>query len=103
MLTALSALAAECPSCTFDAVDAPSGTGKWWTYGPGLRSYTAPSYEGAEESIALVESRISSGGYDGILGFSQGAMLAAIVAARSALGEGPPLKLAVCCASALPK
>ena len=44
-----------------------------------------------------------SGGYCGVLGFSQGAMLAAIVAARSALGEGPPLQLAICCAAALPK
>jgi len=103
LLTALAPLAASCPGWAFDAIDAPSGTGKWWTYAPGMRSYTATAYEGAEESIEVVEAKLISGGYIGVLGFSQGAMLTAILAARSALGEGAPLKLAICCAAALPK
>jgi pimeloyl-ACP methyl ester carboxylesterase len=86
-----------------DAIDAPAGTGKWWTYPAGQRSFTASSYSGAEESIALVERELVRGKYDGLLGFSQGAMLAAIVAARSALGEGPPIKCAVMCSAAVPK
>ena len=87
------------------AIDAPSGNGKWWTYPPGQRSFTASSYSGAEESIALVESELRKGGHAGVMGFSQGAMLAAIVAARSALGESGsvPLKCAVLCAAAIPK
>ena len=58
----------------------------------------------SEASIAAVERELVDGGYSGILGFSQGAMLAAIVAARASLGEGvPSLQLAVCCGGAVPK
>ena len=71
-----------------EAIDAPSGSGRWWTYPAGERSYTASAYEGAEESIAAVERALVRGNHAGLLGFSQGAMLAAIIAARSALGEG---------------
>eukprot|EP00316_Scyphosphaera_apsteinii_P012579 CAMPEP_0119324006 /NCGR_PEP_ID=MMETSP1333-20130426/62130_1 /TAXON_ID=418940 /ORGANISM="Scyphosphaera apsteinii, Strain RCC1455" /LENGTH=218 /DNA_ID=CAMNT_0007331597 /DNA_START=9 /DNA_END=665 /DNA_ORIENTATION=+ len=103
LLQRLAPLCAAAPDWNFDALDAPSGLGKWWSYAPGQRSFTALSYVGAEESIALVESHLVAGGYCGVLGFSQGAMLAAIIAARSALGEGPPLRLAICMSAALPK
>ena len=103
LLAKLAPLLAEAPAWQFDAIDAPSGTGMWWTYPVGQRSYTASSYEGAEESIKLVEAAIAAGGYCGLLGFSQGAMLAAIIAARSAMADGPPLKLAICLSGALPK
>lgn len=89
---------------TLEAIDAPAGNGKWWTYPAGQRSFTASSYSGAEESIAVVEAALQAGNHAGVLGFSQGAMLAAIVAARSALGENNvPLKFAVLSASAMPK
>ena len=46
-----------------------------------------------------------TGDYCGVFGFSQGAMLASIIAARASLGEGPctNLRFAVCCGAALPK
>ena len=89
---------------TFHAIDAPSGRRTWWTYPAGERSFTASSYEGAEQSIAAVEAELESGGYVGLLGFSQGAMLAAIVAARASLRESCPLlRFAVICAAAVPK
>lgn len=75
-----------------DCPDAPheigGGDRAWWINPPGERSYTAPSYEGDDESIALVEAAWASTEYDAILGFSQGAMLAAIVCARGILGQG---------------
>lgn len=76
------------PPWHLEAIDAPAGTGKWWTYPAGQRSFTATSYDGAEESIAAVESELARGNHFGIVGFSQGAMLAAMIAARAALGEG---------------
>lgn len=87
----------------FDAIDAPLN-GRWWTYPAGQRSFTADSYEGAENSIAAVEDELKTGRYCGILGFSQGAMLATIVAARAMLGESDSiLKFAVMCGGATPK
>jgi len=88
-----------------DAIDSPGGQGSWWRYAKGERSFTATSYEGADESIAAVEAELAAGEYTGLLGFSQGAMLAAIVAARSSLGENdlPTLKFAVMCGGAMPK
>lgn len=85
-------------------VHAFTGEGTWWTYPAGERSFTASSYEGAEESIDAVEKAIVEGDFVGLLGFSQGAMLAAIVAARATLGEGPklPLQFAIMCGGAMP-
>ena len=94
----------EGTALSFHAIDAPSGRRTWWTYSAGERSFTASSYEGAEQSIAAVEAELESGGYVGLLGFSQGAMLAAIVAARASLRESCPLlRFAVICAAAVPK
>jgi predicted esterase len=53
-----------------------------------------------------VERELASGEYCGLFGFSQGAMLAAVVAARASLGEGvSPEKcgFAVICGAAVPK
>ena len=86
------------------AVDAPAGDGRWWTYPQGERSFTASRYDGAEDSIATVERELASGDYVGLLGFSQGAMLAALVAARCSLGESDAsLRFAVLCGAATPK
>ena len=84
----------------FTALDGPGG--KWWTYPAGERSFSASSYTGAEESIAAVEAELAKG-YTGLLGFSQGAMLAALVAARCSLKESEvSLKFAVICGAATP-
>jgi len=53
----------------------PGGRG-WWTLRPGERTYSATDLPGAAESIARVRE---SGPWDGVFGFSQGAMLAALV------------------------
>lgn len=95
---------ARASSWELAAIDAPAGNGKWWTYPPGQRSFTASSYTGAEESIQMVEAELIRGKHSGVIGFSQGAMLAAIVAARCALGESATsLRCAVICAAAMPK
>ena len=102
----LQPLRSALPAIEFQTMDAPGGTRSWWTYPRGERSFSASSFSGDDVSIAAVEAELVKGGYDGILGFSQGAMLAAVVAARSALGQGPPdskLSLTVCCGAALPK
>jgi hypothetical protein len=44
----------------------------WWKTPPGVRSFNATEYEGAEESLALLEEYWAKNGpFDGILGFSQ--------------------------------
>ena len=62
----------------------PGGRG-WWTLRPGERTYSATELPGVEESKALVRS---TGPWDGVFGFSQGAMLAALVAADDASDDG---------------
>ena len=93
----------------FDAIDSTDVSGGWWSYPEGQRSYNADSYTGADESIAAVEAELATGRYCGLLGYSQGAMLAAVVAARVALGEDDlgddaraKLKFAVIASAALP-
>ena len=56
----------------------------------------------AEGSILQVEEAILEFGATGIIGHEQGATIAALVAARSILGEGVPLKFAVLCGAAMP-
>ncbi len=105
-IATLDALRRASAPWAFEALDAPAGDGRWWRYPDGQRSFTASSYQGAEESIDLVEGHISRHAIDGVLGFSQGAMLAAIVAARASLGEGAAasqLKFAIIAAAAVPK
>mmetsp|Transcript_21966 Transcript_21966/g.54736 ORF Transcript_21966/g.54736 Transcript_21966/m.54736 type:complete len:160 (-) Transcript_21966:439-918(-) len=89
-LSALQALLGD--GWQLDCPDAPHQIGAsgraWWINPPGERSYTAPAFEGDADSIALVESMWAAKSYSAILGFSQGAMLAAIVSARGLLGHG---------------
>lgn len=83
----------------------PSGTNSWWTYPSGERSFSASKFFGADESIRFVEDTLVQGEFAGLLGFSQGAMLAAVVVARAALGEGDAastLQYGVICGAALP-
>jgi len=82
------------PNWLYEALDALSAEGEWWQGGG--------KYTGIEASIAAVEDQIREFGAVGLVGHEQGATLAAIVAARSALGEGPPLKFAVICGGEMP-
>ena len=95
----------------FSALDADEGLplrgagydGELWGYPKGEDEDTATKCPGADESIAAVEANVVEDGIAGIVGFEQGGALAAIVAARSALGDGPPLQFAVCIAAAAPR
>jgi predicted esterase len=62
-------------------------------------------YNGWEETLALLRARMEGGGARrvGVLGFSQGAMLAGILAALSSRGELPPLAFAVMIGGSLPR
>lgn len=92
----------------YDAIDSEDASGGWWSYPEGERSYSAKEFVGAEASIAAVEAELATGLYCGLLGFSQGAALAACIAARVSLGEGNEdaarhLRFAVICGTALPQ
>lgn len=56
----------------------PGGRG-WWALRPGERTFNASELPGVEDSIAMVRE---TGPWAGIFGFSQGAMLAALVMAE---------------------
>ena len=56
---------------------------EWWRLPKGERSFTALSYDGAEESIKQIESMTD---VDALIGHSQGAILMSVVLARRALG-----------------
>jgi len=71
-----------CPT----APHAVRGGHAWWLTAPGERSFEALEWEGIEKSIAAVEALYP---FDALLGYSQGAMLAAVLAARGAQGLGP--------------
>jgi len=81
------------PNWLYTALDAGSADGGW--YGDG--------FSGMQASVAAVEEEIESSASVGLIGHEQGATLAAIVAARAALGEGPPLTFAVICGGCLPE
>jgi len=81
------------PNWQWSALDAGSPDGSWWS---------DEKYSGLQQSIANVEAEILEQQAVGIVGHEQGATLAAIVAARSILGEGVPLKFAVCCGAEMP-
>jgi pimeloyl-ACP methyl ester carboxylesterase len=60
-------------------------------------------YNGWEETLALLRARMEEQAPIGVLGFSQGAMLAAVIAALSSRGELPPLAFAVMIGGSLPR
>ena len=81
----------------FEALDPPTKSGEWFESPNG-------KLQGAEESIAAVEAALQDGDFAGLVGFSDGAALASIVAARAALGEGVTcLRFAVACSGAVPE
>lgn len=70
-------------------VDAPHPLGNgfaWWELPPGERSFTTPTFEGWDETVAHVRQEWADRGpFDGFLGFSQGAILIASLVATGAL------------------
>lgn len=71
-------------------MDAPHGGGGggyvWWHLPPGERSYTSPHLDGlAESTEAVRDAWEKHGPFDGILGFSQGAILIAALAITGVL------------------
>lgn len=74
-------------SFQWDVIDAPvelsSEDFAWWLTPPGERSYTAARYKGVGSSMAYLERAWATGSYDGLMGFSQGAMLAAVIIAQA--------------------
>ena len=81
------------PNWQYSAVDAGTADGGWWAN---------DNFDGLEPSIAAVESAIVANQAVGIIGHEQGAVVAALCAARSALGEGAPLKFAIICGARMP-
>jgi hypothetical protein len=91
------------------AVDAGTAEGNWWEDGD-------DALKGMDASVAAVEAAIEEeqGAISGIIGHGQGGLVAAIVAARAALGEGPvgtasgkslsntALQFAVICGATMP-
>lgn len=75
--------------------------GDWWT----STAESSPEQLAAGDSaVSLVEETLRSGGFNGIVGFSHGALLASVVAARAALGKDgcySGLEFAVFCAGAI--
>ena len=87
-----------------EGVDLETNWGAWWT-DDDLSTYGAESLAGGNKAIAAVEEALHTGGFNGIVGFSQGAAVAAVVAARSALridGAYTDLQFAVMCGGAMP-
>ena len=82
------------PNWQYMAIDACNSDGDWWSGGD--------SFTGIGASIAAVEDAVVSSQSVGIIGHEQGGTIAALVAARSALGLGPPLKFAICCGASMP-
>merc|ERR1712107_431722 len=66
-------------------VDAPHAQGggfSWWYLPAGERSFTTPVFKGWDETVSYVQKAwTEQGPFDGILGFSQGAILIAALVA----------------------
>jgi predicted esterase len=62
----------------------------WWTMPPGVRSFNAEEYTGFEESATRVVDVWESGGFDVVLGHSQGAILVGALLALKRTPYHPP-------------
>ena len=80
----------------FESVDADSAEGGWWGDDGDV------DRRGVDASVARVEAALAEHEAIGLVGFEQGGALAAVVAARATLREGPPIEFAVVCGSAMP-
>ena len=72
------------PNWQWEALDADTVGGSWWE---------GDGFKGMEASIEYVESAIVETGSAGVIGHEQGALVAALVAARQQV----PIKFAICC------
>ena len=83
-------------------IDAATDYGAWWVADA---PSSAEASAAGDKAVWTVEEAVRSGGFHGIVGFAEGAALAAVVAARAALGEDGacPLRFAVMCSGAVPK
>lgn len=84
-------VAATAETWEWEFVEGPHSTGgdgrAWWNLPPGVRTFEATELEGIEESLALLDARAP---FDGVMGFSQGAMLAAVACGRGLKGGNRP-------------
>ncbi len=71
---------------------------QWWN-----ASDDGATYEGWDETRARLTDLLSRSGPVGLLGFSQGAMVAATMAALSSRGEVPAIDFVILLAGALPR
>lgn len=62
----------------------------WWTMPPGVRSFNAEEYTGFEESAKRVLDVWETGGFDIVLGHSQGAILVGALLAMERTPYHPP-------------
>ena len=62
----------------------------WWTMPPGVRSFNAKEYNGFEESATKVLKVWENGGFDVVLGHSQGAILVGALLALKRTPYHPP-------------
>jgi len=62
----------------------------WWTMPPGVRSFNAKEYTGFEESATKVLDVWENGGFDIVLGHSQGAVLVGALLALKRTPYHPP-------------
>ena len=62
----------------------------WWTMPPGVRSFNAKEYTGFEESATKVLDVWETGGFDVVLGHSQGAILVGALLALKRAPYHPP-------------
>lgn len=70
----------------------------WWRANP-----DNSVYEGWDQTRALVERLFAEHSPVGLLGFSQGAMVASVCAALAARGELPPIEFAILVAGRVPR
>lgn len=75
------------------AIQAPyvkEGGFSWWTMPPGVRSFNAKEYTGFEDSATKVLDVWENGGFDLVLGHSQGAILVGALLALNRTPYHPP-------------
>ena len=84
-------------------LDEVTDYGAWWTSTDADSLQSESAMAGGDKAVAAIEDRLRQGDIDGIIGHAQGALVASVVAARAALGEGGTCpQFVVCCGGAFP-
>ena len=80
----------------WEFLEGPHSTGgsgrAWWNLPPGVRTFEATELDGADESLSMLDDAWP---FDGILGFSQDAMLAAVACGRARPAAGTASEVAI--------